>query len=137
MSKVRACNIVASLLDAVVYMHKRNIVHRDLKAKHLMLERDDVNSAVKIIDFGLAMVHRTGNPLMTAFAGSAFTTVVPEVVPRSYGRQSPTCGVVASSLNFLLVRGGRNIRGSSGRRAKCRRELLCGAAGQACAQAGN
>ena len=136
MSKVRACNIVASLLDAVVYMHKRNIVHRDLKAKHLMLERDDVNSAVKIIDFGLAMVHWPGNPLMTAFAGSTFT-VVPEVVRRSYGRQSPTCGVVASLLNFLLVRGGRNIRGSSGRRAKCRRELLCGAAGQARAQTGN
>lgn len=56
------------------------------QAEHVMLAEDDINSQVKIIDFGLAAIHRWNDPPMTAFAGSAFT-VAPEVIKRSYGKE--------------------------------------------------
>ena len=39
------------LLEAVEYMHKNNVIHRDLKLGNLFLTRDMV---LKIGDFGLA-----------------------------------------------------------------------------------
>ena len=66
-----------------------------------MLSRDDINSPVKIIDFGLAIIHNSSDPPMTAFAGSAFT-VAPEVVKRSYGKECDLWSVGVISY-FLLT----------------------------------
>lgn len=104
--------IIASLLDAIAYLHERNIVHRDLKvrvwvhaqcgyfhchlshppipfvkkADHIIFSGNDVNSAIKIIDFGVSTIHKPGDAPLTAFAGSV-RSVAPEVVKRSYGRE--------------------------------------------------
>jgi serine/threonine protein kinase len=66
-----------------------------------MLSEDGINSHIKIIDFGLAMIHGPNDPPMTALAGSAFT-VAPEVLKRSYGRECDlwSVGVIAY---FLLT----------------------------------
>jgi serine/threonine protein kinase len=101
LSESRACEIIGCLLDAIAYLHDRDIVHRDLKAEHIMLSRDDINSPVKIIDFGLAIIHNSSDPPMTAFAGSAFT-VAPEVVKRSYGKECDLWSVGVISY-FLLT----------------------------------
>ena len=71
------------------------------QAEHVMLAEDDINSQVKIIDFGLAAIHGPNDPPMTAFAGSAFT-VAPEVIKRSYGKQCDmwSVGIIAY---FLLT----------------------------------
>jgi calcium-dependent protein kinase len=88
LEEARVGEIIGSLLDAVAYLHSLNIIHRDLKAEHIMLSRDDINSQVKIIDFGLAVTHNpdAGDAPLTAFAGSPFT-VAPEVIKRSYGKE--------------------------------------------------
>jgi len=94
--------VVASLLDAIAYLHERNIVHRDLKAEHLMYVSKDRESAVKIIDFGVATTHRPGDAPLTAFAGSV-RSMAPEVIQRSYGKECDlwSCGVITY---FLLTK---------------------------------
>jgi len=48
-----AKNILMQVLDALVYAHARNVIHRDLKPGNLLLKK---NGDIKISDFGLAAV---------------------------------------------------------------------------------
>jgi calcium-dependent protein kinase len=93
--------IIMSILGAVDYLHERNICHRDLKAEHIMLKTNNTKTSVKIIDFGLAVIHKPDDPPLSAFAGSAFT-VAPEVIQRQYGKEVDlwSIGVIAY---FLLT----------------------------------
>ena len=52
LSKGVVVKIMRKLLNAVEYMHKMGIVHRDLKLENIVLEKKDDPSSVKIIDFG-------------------------------------------------------------------------------------
>lgn len=44
-------HIVTEILSALIYMHKKNICHRDLKTENILYSRND--SKLKIIDFGI------------------------------------------------------------------------------------
>jgi len=103
LDEARASEILYGLLDALAYLHERNIVHRDLKAEHIMLSKDDINSEIKIIDFGLAIIHNSNDPKMRAFAGSAFT-VAPEVIKRSYDKQCDLWSVGVITYFLLTAR---------------------------------
>ena len=52
------CAIMKALLDAVSYMHAKNVTHRDLKLENLVLRKRGQLSSVTIVDFGLARAAR-------------------------------------------------------------------------------
>lgn len=66
-----------------------------------MFKTEDVNSPIKIIDFGVATVHRPGDAPLTAFAGSV-RSVAPEIIKGKYGRECDlwSIGVI---VFFLLT----------------------------------
>lgn len=101
LSEGRIRKIVKSLLAAIAYLHEMNIVHRDLKAEHLMFSTNNIKSPIKIIDFGVATLHKPGDNPMTAFTGSA-RSMAPEVIKRSYGKECDlwSCGIITY---FLLM----------------------------------
>ena len=55
LSFLSVCNIhkiFSQLLEGLVYMHSRNIAHRDVKSNNIIIDNDNLN--VKYIDFGYA-----------------------------------------------------------------------------------
>jgi len=47
--------IFLQLVDAMRYVHKKNIIHRDLKLENIMLKEKDKLDIV-VVDFGIAGV---------------------------------------------------------------------------------
>jgi len=45
---------MAKLFSAVDYLHKNGICHRDVKPENFLFKDEDLNSEIKIIDFGLS-----------------------------------------------------------------------------------
>eukprot|EP00039_Didymoeca_costata_P006941 m.94831 g.94831 ORF g.94831 m.94831 type:complete len:521 (-) comp13462_c0_seq2:147-1709(-) len=72
------------LFLALKECHDKNIVHRDVKLENLMLD-EEVNPAIKLADFGLAVILENG-PRQFGLAGSP-AYVAPEVLyNQTYGK---------------------------------------------------
>ena len=59
LTEEEASRIVRKVTSALVYMHSRNVIHRDMKPENLLLAhkpRGPNDIEVKIIDFGLSKV---------------------------------------------------------------------------------
>lgn len=74
------------MVEALEYLHNLGIVHRDLKPENLLFETRGDDSAIKLIDFGLAGIARDG-PLKTPCGTPNY--VAPEILRRQpYGTQA-------------------------------------------------
>lgn len=73
-----AARIIGSVLNAIAYMHSRNIVHRDLKFENVLFVNASPMSDVKLIDFGLSKVY-VDNKEFTDISGTIYT-MAPEVL---------------------------------------------------------
>ena len=60
-SEAQASSIMLDLASAIKYLHDLGIVHRDLKPENLIYLSDEMNSPIKITDFGLAKAGDDGN----------------------------------------------------------------------------
>ena len=76
---------MSKLLQAVKYLHDRNICHRDLKPENILFRRKENSSEIKIIDFGLSKQLKV-NERMKKKLGTPYY-LAPEVLEENYGKE--------------------------------------------------
>lgn len=100
LNEKNVAQLMRQLFGAILYMHDRNIVHRDLKLENLLYENssgkkfDGTETPIKIIDFGTSRLVSPDKALH-AKMGSPFY-VAPEVLLRNYNIKCDiwSCGVI-------------------------------------------
>ena len=108
-----AARIIHQILDAVAYMHDRNIVHRDIKPENILFESSDDDSPVKIIDFGLSRKHFDSfEPPMTSVVGTSYY-IAPEVLCKKYDKACDLWSI--GVITYILICGYPPFNGSSDR----------------------
>src|SRR2546428_1409618 len=88
------------LVQAVAYIHRRGVIHRDLKPTNILLDEQDGQLYVRLIDFGIASVQgSTASPPLTT-AGNELGTIAYMAPERLSGVSAPSNDIY--SLGIIL-----------------------------------
>jgi calcium-dependent protein kinase len=73
-SEKDAAFIMKQILSAIEYCHNNKVVHRDLKPENCVFTGSQINSAIKVIDFGRSRMLAPTEQI-TDKAGSVRSTI--------------------------------------------------------------
>lgn len=105
-TEAEVADAIRDVLSAVVYLHSKNVVHRDLKLENIMFEDDSptATASVKLIDFGLSTKYLSNEyKYMRERVGTVYT-MSPQVVQ---GRYDKSCDLWSVGvITYILLSGG-------------------------------
>jgi calcium-dependent protein kinase len=106
-----ACRLFMQMTSSIAYLHSKEIVHRDLKPENFLFSHKSVESAIKLIDFGLAKSVSTQKTMNTK-TGTCYY-VSPEVLAGAYDSKCDlwSLGVIL----FMMLAGYPPFDGESDR----------------------
>ena len=100
LSLVEAHHLFVALVQAVAYIHRRGVIHRDLKPTNILLDEQDGQLYVRLIDFGIASVQgSSASPPLTT-AGNELGTIAYMAPERLSGIAAPSNDIF--SLGVIL-----------------------------------
>ena len=98
----RATEIVRQVLSGLAHAHEHGIIHRDIKPANLVLsQKTGLGDHVKILDFGLARLHDTGQNLTTGIVVGTPAYMAPEQIrgqPLDHRADLYACGILLFEL---------------------------------------
>ncbi|KAG7359172.1 protein kinase family protein [Nitzschia inconspicua] len=97
-SEQQAKAITYMMLDAVAYLHAKNLVHRDLKYENVCF-CSPTSSSIKIIDFGLSKKYMKEGS-MNETVGTVYT-MAPEVIKGEYDEACDVWSI--GVMTFMLL----------------------------------
>ena len=95
-----ASRYIAQVCDAVAYMHKFGVVHRDLKFENVLFQSKAPESEVVVIDFGLAKAKVARDKRLHDFVGTLYS-MAPEVLRGSYDAKCDVWSIGVISYMML------------------------------------
>jgi calcium-dependent protein kinase len=101
--------IIAKVIQAVSYCHSKGIIHRDLKPENILFLTDDINSEIKLIDFGLARKYDNNEKLSTVLGTPYY--IAPEVLKGSYNNKCDIWSIGA--MTYIMLSGDLPFDGST------------------------
>ncbi|CAI7841971.1 unnamed protein product [Closterium sp. NIES-53] len=93
-----AAIVCRSLVEALLHCHSNGVIHRDVKPENVLMCDKDVDTKIKLIDFGVATFYKRGVPC-TERAGTVEYTA-PEVLDKSYG---PECDIWSAGVVLYIL----------------------------------
>jgi serine/threonine protein kinase len=98
-----SCEIFIEILECVSFLHKQNVIHRDLKPPNILITEGINGRFIKIADLGLSKIHEKNDQSHTQFLGT-LNYMAPEVVKsKKYNTKADiySLGVIIKELfNF-------------------------------------
>ena len=97
-NEAEAGTIMKEVLACMKYIHKKGIMHRDLKPDNIMLEKDKKLDQIKIIDFGFSRFYKSNEFAKTTCGTLSYTA--PEIFKKNYTEKCDiwACGVITFAL---------------------------------------
>jgi len=104
-----AIRIMKQIINALLYCHLNGIVHRDVKSDNILFLKNDINSPIKLIDFGISVKFEKDTKLKDKTGTVLY--IAPEVIEGSYDEKCDiwSCGV----LMYMMLCGQPPFNGSS------------------------
>src|SRR5262249_19586703 len=94
--RVVQVNLLVQMLQALVYLHRRGILHRDLKPTNVLV----AGGQVKVLDFGLSRTHKQSQDSSGTTVGT-LAYLAPEIIrgePASEASDLYAVGMIAYEM---------------------------------------
>ena len=98
LSDAKACEFTRQIAEGLVYLHDKNIIHRDIKGANILV---GIDGSVKLADFGAAKRILDPEVLFKTLAGTPYW-MAPEVVRQEgHGKPADVWSLGATVLQML------------------------------------
>ncbi len=107
-SRTHAKHMMRQMVEAVIYIHSKGIVHRDIKLENILVDK---HYNIKMIDFGLAAIKETEFDLLHDTLGTLRYTAPELIKGDGYNESVDIWGL--GVIFFMLLTGEFPFNGSS------------------------
>jgi len=101
----KAVHIIRQLVDAIYYLHERNIVHRDIKPENVLVQTTmQGDTCIKLADFGYACSISDPNEQMTQLVGTYEYFSPEQLMRKNYDRSVDVWSLGVTCFGVLCAR---------------------------------